>query len=79
MKFSCEKLLLQNAISTASRAVSSKSAIPALEGLLLVCSEGKLSVSGYNMQLGIRTGFACETEEEGQIVINARLFGDIVR
>ena len=25
------------------------------------------------------TGFACETEEEGQIVINARLFGDIVR
>lgn len=35
MKFSCEKALLQNAILTASRAVSPKSTIPALEGLLL--------------------------------------------
>ena len=36
MKFSCEKLLLQNAVNTASRAVAAKSSIPALEGLLLV-------------------------------------------
>ena len=79
MKFSCEKLTLQNAISTASRAVASKSSIPALEGLLLVCGEGTLTVAGYNMQLGIRTRFACDTEETGQLVLNARLFGDIVR
>ena len=32
MKFSCEKLLLQNAVNTASRAVAAKSSIPALEG-----------------------------------------------
>ena len=37
MKFSCEKLLLQNAVNTASRAVAAKSSIPALEGLLLTC------------------------------------------
>ena len=35
MKFSCEKALLQAAISTTSRAVSPKSSIPALEGILL--------------------------------------------
>ncbi|MBE6908059.1 MAG: DNA polymerase III subunit beta [Ruminococcaceae bacterium] len=79
MKFSCEKLTLQNAIGTASRAVASKSSIPALEGLLLVCSGETLTVTGYNMQLGIRTCFACNVEEEGQLVLNARLFGDIVR
>ena len=33
IKFSCEKVLLQNAISVASRAVSPKSSIPALEGI----------------------------------------------
>ena len=33
MKFSCEKALLQAAISTPSRAVSPKSSIPALEGI----------------------------------------------
>ena len=79
MKFSCEKIVLQDAIATASRAVAAKSSIPALEGLLLVCQDGFLTVTGYNMQLGIRTRFACDAAEEGQLVLNARLFGDIVR
>ena len=79
MKFSCEKLALQNALSTASRAVASKSSIPALEGMLLDCRNGELTVTGYNMQLGIRTRFACDVAEDGQLVLNARLFGDIVR
>ena len=79
MKFSCEKIVLQNAISTASRAVAGKSSIPALEGLLLSCADGTITVTGYNMQLGIRTRFACDTEDAGQLVLNARLFGDIVR
>jgi DNA polymerase-3 subunit beta len=38
-----------------------------------------MTVTGYNMQLGIRTQFACDVEEEGKLVLNARLFGDIVR
>ena len=45
MKFSCEKLLLQNAVNTASRAVAAKSSIPALEGLLLTCGGESLTVS----------------------------------
>ena len=79
MKFSCEKLLLQNAINTASRAVATKSSIPALEGLLLSCYNGTLTVSGYNMQIGIRTRFSVDMEESGEIVLNSRLFGDIIR
>lgn len=79
MKFSCEKIVLQNAIATAARSVAAKSSIPALEGLLLVCAGGMLTVSGYNMQLGIRTRFSCDVEEGGALVLNARLFGDIVR
>ena len=50
MKFSCEKALLQNAVGVASRAVSQKSSIPALEGLLLRAAE-TVTVSGYNMRL----------------------------
>ncbi|MDO4812687.1 MAG: DNA polymerase III subunit beta [Eubacteriales bacterium] len=79
MKFSCEKILLQNAISTAGRAVAAKSSISALEGLLLVAQNGKLTVSGYNMQIGIRTRLDAEIVEEGELVLNSRLFGDIIR
>ena len=78
MRFSCEKALLQAAINTASRAVSSKSSIPALEGLLLQ-ADSTLTVSGYNMQTGIRTKVPADIGEEGELVVNARLFGDIIR
>ena len=78
MKFSCEKALLQNAISVTSRAVSSKSSIPALAGLLLQARE-HLTVSGYNMQTGIRAGVSADVTEAGDIVFDARLFGDIIR
>ena len=47
MKFSCEKALLQAAISTTSRAVSPKSSIPALEGILLEAGND-LRLTGYN-------------------------------
>ena len=78
LRFSCEKALLQSAVATASRAVAAKSSIPALEGILL---EGTtcLTLSGYNMQTGIRTAFEAEVHQEGRIVLNARLFGEIIR
>ena len=79
MKFSFEKALLQNAISVTSRAVAQKSSIPALEGLLLHAGEDGLTVSGYNMQTGIRAKVSAGVEEKGEIVLNARLFGDIIR
>lgn len=78
MKFSCEKIILQNAIATASRTVSSKSSIPALEGILLQAST-ELTISGYNMQTGIRTTIETDITEEGALVLPARLFGEIIR
>jgi DNA polymerase-3 subunit beta len=78
IKFSCEKALLQNAIAITSRAVAQKSSIPALEGLLLHADQ-QLTVSGYNMQTGIRTKVAANVTDTGDIVLNARLFGDIIR
>ncbi|MDD2956662.1 MAG: DNA polymerase III subunit beta [Oscillospiraceae bacterium] len=78
MKFSCEKALLQNAIGVASRAVSQKSTIPALEGLLLHAAEA-VTVSGYNMKTGIRTTLSADVTEPGELVLNARLFGEIIR
>ena len=78
MRFSCEKTLLQAAVNTASRAVAAKSSIPSLEGLLLQAGP-TLTLSGYNMQTGIRTTVAARIQEEGELVLNARLFGDIIR
>ena len=78
MKFSCEKALLQTAISITARAVSPKSSIPALEGVLLEAGD-VLRLTGYNLETGIRTEVPAQIDRKGSLVISARLFGEIIR
>ncbi|MGX8692842.1 MAG: DNA polymerase III subunit beta, partial [Clostridia bacterium] len=78
MKFSCEKYLLQSAVTIASRAAASKSPIPALEGLLLQAGDD-LRVTGYDLKEGIYTNIGADVEEAGSIVVGARLFGEMIR
>ena len=78
MKFSCEKALLQAAIATTARAVSPKSSIPALEGILLEAGS-ELRLTGYNLETGIRTIVPADIQSKGCLVLSARLFGEIIR
>lgn len=78
MKFSCEKALLQSAVATASRTVSQKSSIPALEGILIEAGS-VLRLTGYNLETGIRTVVPADITQTGSLVLSARLFGEIVR
>ena len=78
MKFSCEKYILQNICSITARAASSKSPIPALEGLLIEAGS-KVRVTGYDLKRGIYTNVPADVTEPGSIILNAKLFGDIVR
>lgn len=80
MKFSCEKALLMNAISQASKTVAVKSSIPALEGLLLEALANDLvRVTGYDLKTGIRALVPADIRETGSLVLSARLFGEIIR
>lgn len=79
MKISCLRTDLANAVSNVSRAVSSKATIPALEGVLIKAYGDKLNISGYNLEIGITTDIEATIQSEGEIVVSARLFLDIVR
>jgi len=79
MKFTCEKFLLLTAILTASRGAATKSPVPLLDGLLIVAEEESVKISGYDLKTGIVTTFPADVEESGGIVLNARLFGEIIR
>jgi len=79
MKFTCEKLLLLTAILTASRGAATKSPVQLLEGLLIEAEEENVKISGYDLKTGIVTNVQAEVETTGGIVLNARLFGDIIR
>lgn len=79
MKISCFRTDLAAAISNVSRAVSTKATIPALEGVLLKAYGSNLNISGYNLEIGITTDVEATIIQEGEIVLSARLFLDIVR
>ena len=49
MNFSCEKTLLNMALTTTSRATASKSTIGAMEGILIEASTS-LQFTGYNLE-----------------------------
>lgn len=79
MKFSCLRTDLSNAVSNVSRAVSTKSSIPALEGILIKAYGENINISGYDLEIGITTDIEATIKEQGEIVVGARLFSDIVR
>jgi DNA polymerase-3 subunit beta len=79
MRFSCEKALMLSAVQTAARAVSTRSTIAALEGLLIAAEEDTLTVTGYNLETGIRSRVPAGVREGGAVVVPARLLGDMVR
>ena len=79
MKFTCEKDLLISCINASQRAVSSKSLIPALEGLLIEAKQSSVKITGFDMEMGIVSEMACSVEKEGALILNAKIFGEIIR
>ena len=79
MKIICQKDSLTAALSNVNRAVASKSPILALEGVLLCAGGDTLTLTGYDLEMGIVTGIPADVREEGRIVLSARLFFDMIR
>ncbi|MDR1628151.1 MAG: DNA polymerase III subunit beta [Oscillospiraceae bacterium] len=79
MKITCSKTDLVETLSVVQRAVSAKSNLAALEGVLLKAENQKLTILGYNMEYGIITSIEAQVEKEGDIVLSAKLFTEIVR
>ena len=79
MNILCNKVELIEAVGNVQRAVSTKASLPALEGVLLRAQGNTLYLAGFDMELGISTTIPAQVNKPGEIVLSARMFGDIVR
>lgn len=79
MKIICNSAELSEACQNVSRAASSKTAIPAIEGILISAKENSLTLTGYDLEMGITTSIPARIEEEGNLVINAHMFSETLR
>ena len=55
MKIEVNNRELFEAVSTVSKAVSTKTAIPVLEGILIKTNHDKITLIGFDLELGIQT------------------------
>lgn len=79
MKFTCKQQLLSKALNTVSKAVTSRTTIPILKGILLSASHGVLTLAASDLDLSIEKVMPASIEEEGSLVLSAKLFSDIIR
>ena len=79
MKFSVNTKELAEALQNLLRAVSSKTSIPALEGILIKTDVGSIRLFAYDLEISMQTQILANIQENGNIILSAKLFSDIVR
>ncbi|PYG88995.1 DNA polymerase-3 subunit beta [Ruminiclostridium sufflavum DSM 19573] len=78
MKIICSRENLLNGINIVQKAVSIKTTLPILEGILLNADD-KFKLTGNDLEIGIECFVEADIRRTGSIVINSKMFGDIVR
>lgn len=80
MKFTCSQQSLSKALNTVSKAVTSRTTIPILKGILLqTLPDGTLTLSASDLDISIEKKIDVNVEKEGSIVVLSKLFSDIIR
>ena len=80
MKVVCSQSELNSALQLVSRAVATRPTHPVLANVLLTADAGsnRLSLTGFDLSLGIQTSLAASVDTSGAITLPARLLGEIV-
>ena len=79
MNFICSKQNLQEGISIVTKAITGKTTMPILEGIYLNATNSGLTLIGSDMDVSIETKVEAEVIQEGSIVIDAKIFSEIIR
>src|SRR5919204_1677382 len=79
MKVTCERDELVAKVSLVARAVSTRTAVQILSGILLRAEAGELHLAATDMELSLRASLAAQVEDEGAAVVPGRLLVDIAR
>lgn len=79
MRIRAERDDLADVLARAGRAVGTRSPLPILQGVLCEVAGGKLTVTGTDNEVTVRTYLEVEVTEEGRTVIPAKLAAEAVR
>ena len=79
MKYTCQKSDLCEVLPNVAKAASAKTPMEALSAICLRVHGQELELTGYDLELGIRTQIPAAVEEEGVVLTDSHLFSELVR
>ncbi len=79
IQFLSDKKTLLSLIQPALAATSTKSTLPALEGLLFRLEDNLLTVCGYDLEKGVRTRGVVVPKQPGAVILNAQKVAAIIK
>ena len=79
MKLTCSRDEFVAKLAVVSRAVSTRSSVQVLAGVLLRAEGTELQLAATDMELSLRTSLEAQVEGEGSVVVPGRLLIDLAR
>ncbi|MGH2999254.1 MAG: DNA polymerase III subunit beta, partial [Gaiellaceae bacterium] len=79
LRITCAKDELAQALGVVSRALSTRTSVQILSGVLLEARAGELRLAATDMELSLRATVAAQIEGDGAIVLPGKTFVDIAR
>ncbi len=79
LRITCSKDELAQALGVVSRALSTRTSVQILSGVLLEARGGELRLAATDMELSLRATIAAQIEGDGAIVLPGKTFVDIAR
>jgi len=79
LRISCSKDELVQGLSVVSRAVSTRTSVQILSGILLEARGSELQLAATDMELSLRATVSAQVEGDGAIVLPGRTLVDIAR
>ena len=79
LRLRCSREELAEQLALVSRAVSTRSAVQVLQGVMLRGEADRLHLAATDMELSLRASLEADVAEEGAAVVPGRLLGDIAR
>ena len=79
MKILCNNASLCGAVTNVSKAVSERAALKSLEGIKFKLENSMLELTGYDLEIGIKTVIPVKSDDSGEFILNAKLFSEMLR
>jgi DNA polymerase-3 subunit beta len=79
MKLSVTRDSLHSGMGAVSATIPTKTTLPVLSNILLEAKEGKLTLSGTDLDISVSVSIDAEIETEGSVTVPAKKFAEIAR